>query len=1413
MANGTNIDSLDIQISASSEGVVRQLNNIARAMTAIKTASSGNVGRGLQEAIRTINNLSVQKVGALADALGKLKGISINSKLADNLMDFEAAVSLIAEKKGAVESIERITSALGRLRGVNLTGFSSATGKIGNTKGANFFRGMTADQVTAMSKTEMLKAKIDALKASLQEKMDTGVIDDKGIANAAQQIQKLTEQYEKLTQATKEAAEESEKISAPSESSEGTVDDVSEATKKASKIARLFASFKNVAKGEVMSKVTAITGGLGGPAGIALAAASTALTGILNLLKKAASLVWNIAKGIAKWAFHTAVEALNKMWNLLKKMPGAIAKVVGTVGKGLSSAVGTIGRGIASIGRGIGQFAYEHSAVKKLTDSFDRLKKVLSSFTRVAFYRIVRSAIKFVTDALEEGSNNAYYFAKKFGDSTNYISERMDILATSTGKMRNQVGAAWATLIATVEPLLLRLLELVTRAASIVTQFFGAMGGKSTYLKAKSFPKTWAEDAEEAADKTKEWKNQLMDFDTLNRLNEKLEDAKDESNLPNYEEMFEEVPIEPWITELKDLLKLEDLLEKFDGEHWYTIGLKLGNNINDLLDDIDDKIITITPQLENLTGNITYTLNGILDGVDWYKLGKTLADGVNGLLKILDKFYNGLDWKNLGNSLAGALNGLIDNVDWVLLGKTVGEGINSIFTAIDEFLTNVKWKELGRGLGTSIKTMFDTVDWDLVGRTFAHGWNALLYIIEGIVTTPGIWESMGKSIGQFVHAWFSEIDIDSLASSLIAIINGVATAIENFLEQNPFANISEKLTNAIQRIITEVQWGYVGEQFGKLFQEVLNQINTVIFGTDWVAFGTSLGTMLNNFIANIDFNMLGQTLVGVFTSALNILYGVLITPGFAANLATSLSNFMLGALTQLADWLESLDPALIAGAIRDFFGNIKYEEIKDAFVRVIKAAWNLAMSIKEELFPDGLLPTVTGYIRTWFDSLDWDKISETIKTCVDEAWTLAMEALDFVEEIAKIGWEIGKRFAAAIGEKFSEWWHGTTLGMIFDFIKVGMDPTGALWETVYRLVKGGGQKVSHSVAEGVTSEGQTVVDAMDNALVKPADSAVTAFLKSIGLIGPEYEAETSAWDAVSKTLKDDLTGYYDQISTDVPASVNKLVESFRTGFGNITEAVSESLKGVAESIQENLSESKFMQSAKNAMAGFISGISDGMKDLSGLFSSMVETFSGVGENLVNSMKSGFSSMWNSFNSMVSELVSTLVGGISSTIQQGFSGLGSAIGTAVSDASGKLQELAGKARSSINTVLEDSKTSLNGIVSSIQSAVNSIISQANSILSRISGRSYATGGFPEDGLFYANHGELVGKFSNGKTAVANNEQIISGIEQGVFRAMSMVMGTNRGDDGGVINVYVGDELVYSGYSKWNKRQQLMAGGRA
>ena len=85
--------------------------------------------------------------------------------------------------------------------------------------------------------------------------------------------------------------------------------------------------------------------------------------------------------------------------------------------------------------------------------------------------------------------------------------------------------------------------------------------------------------------------------------------------------------------------------------------------------------------------------------------------------------------------------------------------------------------------------------------------------------------------------------------------------------------------------------------------------------------------------------------------------------------------------------------------------------------------------------------------------------------------------------------------------------------------------------------------------------------------------------------------------------------------------------------------------------------------------------------------------------------------------------------------------------------------------------------------------------------------YATGGFPEDGLFYANHEELIGKFTNGKTAVANNTQILEGIKQAVLEALQ----TAGGMDGGNWTIQVVDtdgnikaEAIISAAERRNRR---------
>lgn len=127
--------------------------------------------------------------------------------------------------------------------------------------------------------------------------------------------------------------------------------------------------------------------------------------------------------------------------------------------------------------------------------------------------------------------------------------------------------------------------------------------------------------------------------------------------------------------------------------------------------------------------------------------------------------------------------------------------------------------------------------------------------------------------------------------------------------------------------------------------------------------------------------------------------------------------------------------------------------------------------------------------------------------------------------------------------------------------------------------------------------------------------------------------------------------------------------------------------------------------------------------------------------------------------------------------------------------GVLNAISGVVQSVVNAIISVVNTVIRVIWSSIQSFVNGLIHKINRI-GRYVGinigvswdspppaigyisipKVYANGGFPEDGLFFANHNELVGEFTNGKTAVANNRDIQAGIEEASYRGFTRALST-------------------------------------
>lgn len=92
--------------------------------------------------------------------------------------------------------------------------------------------------------------------------------------------------------------------------------------------------------------------------------------------------------------------------------------------------------------------------------------------------------------------------------------------------------------------------------------------------------------------------------------------------------------------------------------------------------------------------------------------------------------------------------------------------------------------------------------------------------------------------------------------------------------------------------------------------------------------------------------------------------------------------------------------------------------------------------------------------------------------------------------------------------------------------------------------------------------------------------------------------------------------------------------------------------------------------------------------------------------------------------------------------------------------------------------------------------------------------FEKGGFIEDGLFTMNHGEIAGKFSNGKSVVANNQQIVDGIAQGVYQAM-MQASRDEQDKPIQVTVVMDGKTVAKSVNKYNdgKGRSIMGNGLA
>ena len=279
-------------------------------------------------------------------------------------------------------------------------------------------------------------------------------------------------------------------------------------------------------------------------------------------------------------------------------------------------------------GRGMNDLAKE---AKKANTP---LNAILKSLGRIAFYRVIRSVIKAVGQAFSEGLKNAYAFSKGITTEGNRFAAALDSMSSSGLEMKNQLGAAFIGLLAAIAPIVNQIINLVIALANAISQIFAAFTG-GTYLKAKSVAKDFADTMKAGGGAAKEWKNQLLGFDEINRLNEPNQGGGGGGAAAiDPSEMFEDTPLDGWAKKLREIiLWLKDHMEIVKG-----IAIAIGAAI--------------------LAWKLGSFIAGLTQAAPLMKTVLGIAIAVAGAVLMIhgavDAIENGVNWDNLVEMIAGA---------------------------------------------------------------------------------------------------------------------------------------------------------------------------------------------------------------------------------------------------------------------------------------------------------------------------------------------------------------------------------------------------------------------------------------------------------------------------------------------------------------------------------------------------------------------------------------------------------------------------------------------------------------------------------------------------------------------------------------------------------------------------------------
>lgn len=670
-------------------------------------------------------------------------------------------------------------------------------------------------------------------------------------------------------------------------------------------------------------------------------------------------------------------------------------------------------------------------------------------------------------------------------------------------------------------------------------------------------------------------------------------------------------------------------------------------------------------------------------------------------------------------------------------GGGAGGGVDSSLKKTDGLLEKYKSSikdlySLGKYIGDALASAMESIDWKKIYQKADNFGKGLADFLNGLIS-PRLFYDLGATIAgslntalHFLNSFGTTFDWTNFGLSIANGING-------FFENFDFALLAKTINAWVQGIYTMLTTAIKNVSWKDILKGITDFLSNLDIKTVEIIVGTLLiKEIISLKLGSVALAFIGESLSKAIAQAIASKIGFELVEGAGIGTAImqAFKTIFASLSTNLGLLIEGLFSGLSLGdAITAAFGTGAVD-----LLATIGSAFSAIA---------GTILSIVNFVKMLKDGFSWvNEILMVIGVALATIGAILagvaalpavivgaiVAAVATIVVVVKDNWNTICELFSTVGD----WFNGNVIKPVVSFFK-------DMWKTISGFFD--------SLWEGIVTVWQGASKWFSSTVIEP----IVGFFK--GFATRAQQIFQGIW-IIIQAIWIVVSGWFNNnVITPISNLFNSLKTFIQTTIQTAKDFVFSTWQRVASWFSGTVIQpiSNFFNMLK---AGITSALSTAKNFVISTWQRVAGWFNG---NVISPITNCFNIMKNGITSAFNYVWSSIKGGVA----------------------GAMNYVISKIENGVNFVVSGINSLLRGFNKVVSMAAKVVGADWNgvSLVPKVHIPRLASGGiFPrgEDGMAFINHNELVGKFSNGKNVVANNQQITEGIKQAVMEGMAQVM---------------------------------------